>query len=585
MSALIASQRSKFATVISLAILMLMAFAAPARANGDPVNPVPAADRQVSWTTPEYDPQAVAASNRVNYLLAFTGGLETKAQGSNIRAYNADGSQSRLCDTTLSCLDAEFSRFTAQGQMDLCSRAKSAPCLESLEYKLSQGDYKKALYAFTVDPSPTASDVQRAKANGALNVQLKSGWADGEVQGLPASASGPLVFDLPGAINSAGTSTYAIDSAFSLSGQKGLTGGSLSGFHASVIPVKDDPTSHCESIWYDTKIGSNSLTNGLGCADDQKAYFSSQSIGWASRFPENLTLRLTMRLPQSLGGWLQGRADSPNVNITSQPDGSNLVAIEAAPTTVPTTATPVAMYDPAKSNIAKLFGLTNPYWDQFRPQDGTAPGSIYTSGDAWTPARGGSSLIGEVAAEVGNKAKGSISVWEFKQLTSSGPCVSDASALQGLLTTNAMTYQPDLPAMSEGYLTYSVAGLHYDSSGSVFQGSYNFVMRDSVARCLYGFKNNAPISGTISVSSSEGQEYVANTSVTDDGTWLRLTAQGFTFSNPVIRVKLAETVSAEPKIAPTPPSTSKSAVRCVRGKITKTIRGTSPKCPTGFTKK
>ena len=579
MSKLKVAAGAKFAAVIAIATLALSTFSASASADGDPVNPIPAANRQVVWTTPEYDQQAIAASNRVNYGLAFTGGLETRMQGSNIRVFSADGGQSRMCDTSLSCLNGSYSNLQVIGAIDLCASTHQAPCVDSLEYKIGTEDFKPAQYAFTVDPSPTAADVQQAKANGATYVQQQSGWSSTAMPGVPGSASGPLVFHLPGALNAGGTDTYAIESAFIFSSGKATANGAISQFHTSVVPVVDDPTNHCEATWYDYKLGSLDMTNGVGCADDQKAYFSRKSIGWAAGFPSGIALRLKLRLPQTVGGWLQGRAESPSVQIAPQTDGSNLVTIEAAPTAIPTTATPIAVFDPANSDLVNSLGLNNPFWEQWHSQDGKSPGVLYPTGDGWTPDRGGSSLIGKVASAVGNKSKGYISAWEFKQLNSNGPCMNDRSSLQGLLTTNAMTYQPDLPAMNDGFLSYSVAGLHYDSNGNVLQGTYNFIMRDSVARCLYGFKSYAPISGTVNITSSDGQEYVANTTVTDDGTWLKLTAQGFTFSNPVIRAKLQQEAPA-----PAPSVTPGKTITCVKGKVRRTVTGASPKCPAGFKK-
>jgi hypothetical protein len=575
---------AKFASVIALTALVFSSFAVSASADGYPINPIPAANRQVVWATPEYDQQAIAASNRVNYGLAFTGGLETRMQGSNIRAFTSDGSQSRMCDTSLACLNGTYTNLQAIGAIDLCANTHQAPCVESLEYKLGTENFRTAQYAFTVDPSPTAADIQQVRTNGATYVQQQSGWSSAAMPGVPGSASGPLVFKMPGATNAGGTDTYAIESAFSFSSAVTTANGVISQFHTSVIPVVDDPTSHCEATWYDYKLGSLDMTNGVSCAEDQKAYFSSKSIGWAARFPDNIALRLKLRLPQSIGGWLQGRAESPSVQIASQADGSNLVTIDAAPTSIPTTATTIALYDPANADLVASMGLNDSFWNQWRSQDGSSPGVLYPTGDGWTPYRGGSTLIGKVASAVGNKAKGYISAWEFKQLNSNGPCMNDRSSLQGLLTTNAMTYQPDLPAMNDGFLSYSVAGLHYDSNGNVFQGTYNYIMRDSVARCLYGFKSNAPISGTVSVTSSDGQENVANTTVTDDGTWLKLSAQGFTFSSPTIQVKLSQEGSQASAPAPATSAATKS-ITCVKGKVTKRVTGTSPKCPAGFKKK
>jgi len=112
------------------------------------------------------------------------------------------------------------------------------------------------------------------------------------------------------------------------------------------------------------------------------------------------------------------------------------------------------------------------------------------------------------------------------------------------------------------------------------------------------------------VTSSDGQENVAYTNVTDRDGWLKLTAQGFTFSNPVISAKLTQapdptptptakpapvatpTATSTPIVAPVPAVTptggasgKKVTITCVKGKATRNVTAVSPKCPAGFKKK
>jgi hypothetical protein len=86
--------------------------------------------------------------------------------------------------------------------------------------------------------------------------------------------------------------------------------------------------------------------------------------------------------------------------------------------------------------------------------------------------------------------------------------------------------------------------------------------------------------------------------------WLHLSAAGFTFSSPTLKVKLtqdanaiapAPTPTAEPSAAATPaPAAStapvavakkKSIITCVKGKMMKKVTAVSPKCPAGYKKK
>jgi hypothetical protein len=112
--------------------------------------------------------------------------------------------------------------------------------------------------------------------------------------------------------------------------------------------------------------------------------------------------------------------------------------------------------------------------------------------------------------------------------------------------------------------------LHSGASGLSLEVDH-FKGTSAVAQCLYGF-SNAPISATISVSEDNGEENIASTSVTDQGGWLHLAAYGFTFSNPVISVKLTQSARTKKIVT----------LHCVRGKTKKSVTGTSPKCPAGF---
>jgi hypothetical protein len=150
--------------------------------------------------------------------------------------------------------------------------------------------------------------------------------------------------------------------------------------------------------------------------------------------------------------------------------------------------------------------------------------------------------------------------------------------LEGMVTTNAMAYTGNVPTFTNGFLDYNVAGRHYLPGGAVAQGTYDLLMTDSVARCLYDFMN-APISATVSITDdSSGQANIAITSVSDTGGWLHVGAYDFTFSNPTIQVHLTgKTAKATGPVRTTILCVSK---KCVR--IRRRVTGIFPHCPFGF---
>jgi choline kinase len=116
-----------------------------------------------------------------------------------------------------------------------------------------------------------------------------------------------------------------------------------------------------------------------------------------------------------------------------------------------------------------------------------------------------------------------------------------------------------------------VAAPHFGTTGDVFRGSYDLVMRSDVARCVYGF-TKAPINATLSITSNDGVPQVATVVVGERNGWLYLQAKNFEFSSPVITAKLTQKKN------------QKYSINCVKGSKTKKVTGTSPKCPSGYKK-
>jgi hypothetical protein len=150
---------------------------------------------------------------------------------------------------------------------------------------------------------------------------------------------------------------------------------------------------------------------------------------------------------------------------------------------------------------------------------------------------------------------------------------------------------------SEESLDYKVAAPHYLPNGKEFLGTYNLIINAQVARCLYGF-TDAPIQANVSVTSADGQSRVATTSLSEKGGWLRLSANGFTFSSPVVKVKLSQekavvpptptptsSATPAPSAAAKPAAAKKTSITCVKGKTSKKVTAVNPKCPTGYKKR
>ena len=97
---------------------------------------------------------------------------------------------------------------------------------------------------------------------------------------------------------------------------------------------------------------------------------------------------------------------------------------------------------------------------------------------------------------------------------------------------------------------------------------------------------------------ASGSQNIETVSIGQNGEWVYLAASGFTFSSPTLRVKLNQKVEVAPAVTPTvtptvaptanasaAPSKPTMSITCVKGKTTKKVSGTNPKCPAGFKKK
>ena len=156
-------------------------------------------------------------------------------------------------------------------------------------------------------------------------------------------------------------------------------------------------------------------------------------------------------------------------------------------------------------------------------------------------------------------------------------CLNQHNEVDGIVTTNSMTYQPGAPNLIGNTFDYGVAGMHYNADGSVALGTYDLTMRDSVATCLYGF-SNAPISATVSITEdSTGTQSVANITVSDLNGWLHVGAYGFNFSDPTITVKLTQKLLK--------PKPKRITIVCIKKKSVRRVVGTAPICPVGYKKK
>lgn len=314
--------------------------------------------------------------------------------------------------------------------------------------------------------------------------------------------------------------------------------------------------------------------------------------------PLGLQFGLTADLTTKLTGWLHGRVRAPEVEVSTNTFGGSTVKVLAEPIKIPVNAAwvyndtapqSIKDYYSDKSNYGSgIFGITEnqkPLSQIDLLRDGNMGHSAETLKEylAWLPA-------------LGDKAQAMPTAWTIATMSNYQvadqvqQCLNQTDSLAGIVTTNAAEYFDGPPVFdkSSGSLDYKVAATHYEPDGTtVFKGSYDLVMSSKVARCIYGF-TQAPISATVSVTSDAGTQSAATVVVNERNGWLSLGAYNFTYSSPTIRVVLSGTSTSEVTPTPTVPAVKPAAVKkvisCTKGRVTKKVTGTNPKCPSGYKK-
>ena len=421
---------------------------------------------------------------------------------------------------------------------------------------------------------------------------------------LPDGTGQGALWQIPGVTNSAGKDTYFVSSQFMLAQPNKKAGEPISSgkiflseLKTGISPVEEIPGQYklihprdngtaraSWANWGDS--GSWNLPDGSRCAAVDVAFCEA-----IREFPVGYRFGVSLRMGTKLSGWYHGRLALPDVTIKDWKNGQE-ISVEAEPVRVPTLdfSVPNAEIPQKVRDIVftdRYFGKSGDGVREARINDGSASPVMVDLAAAFAPA-------------YKDKATSTNTTWAFKAMNYGQnsaevqKCSNNTGNVAGLVTTNALTYLPGPPTFDKESqsLTYKVASPHYEANGSLASGSYDLSMRSDIARCLYGF-TNAPIKAEISITSDEGEKKVATTIVNEKNGWLYLSAKGFTFSSPVINVKLSQEKVVAPAPAPSPSESpvvapvakKKVTISCVKGKTTKKVTAISPKCPAGFKKK
>ena len=308
-------------------------------------------------------------------------------------------------------------------------------------------------------------------------------------------------------------------------------------------------------------------------------------------FTEETRLKISLTVPSEISGWLFGRMQ--NTGITLKPISEKVSRLEVTGTSA---IAPNLIVLKTKAEVLKYekflaYTKANGYnggEDVFTRL--RAPGSMVMGGSL-VNAFWAYDIWGEdLKAYSGPDPLFALStVWNFGSIDSNainGACANGKKKFLGMVTTNAPIYESDPPQFKDGFLQYRVAGPHFTADQkTLFRGVYDLNLDSEFARCIYGF-TSAPISATISVTSSDGSSQEITTEVMSekDG-WIHLGAYNFHFSTPTVRVKFTQEVAkatSTPKATPKAVAPAQKTIICQKGSIKKKVAAT--KCPAGYKK-
>ena len=560
----------KFITVISI-ISLTLTFAPIASGDVPEENFYPSVKQEAGW-------MGYNSDNSIEYSQPSSLYAQSELDQSEpiTKMFVCDSLEAKDCATS----DIHGYQFTSL--FTKCQNETETDCIDSFSIKNEDGSINLATFQRNWVPGPVFK--------GNKSKFLPTGY-------------GPNTWTLT---NSKGvTETYALSIGVrgNLDLRRSPNKTNFDTFIAAIQPIKEiagaeyeGPVANVTKRGQGFSQGWNTMFVEKGCQIAEKGL-----CGYRLPFELEKTVVLKVRLSQPVQGWLHGRMKDANIAMSTAADNSQVVEISAKPLSIPSVYGWVKWGD-LPQKVKDLYPVG---------AGGTSRGlSDFTTTDLYSR-----TLLtkSEVAGErpinemnlwlplLNDKAAAMRTFWVAQTIRGELPydasnCVR-GKGFTGVIGTNAVVYSDGPPKFdkAEQSLNYTVGASHFDSKGELFKGYYQLNLRSDVARCLYGF-GSAPIQAKIEVSSADGTPSVATTVINESNGWLKMTAAGFTFSTPNIKVKLSQekpvvvpTPSPTPSPTPTPTITpvvaKKTSITCVKGKISKKVTAVNPKCPTGYMKK
>ena len=500
-------------------------------------------------------------------------------------ATNNEGLETVICTSTKdpACLKDGYA-FYYRAVLSPCESAEQLDCIQSITAKLPDGKSSEGTVVRKWNTALTYS--------GDVNLRIPDGGAQS-------------TWKIPGS-NPGGSEEYALTAVINGRHVLELNGKAESSpwinLQVNLKPIREvtglyqEPSSSVGAMGLGKGFFTNTVPSDKGCVIAER-----NRCALAASFNLGTQFTLKLRLSRNPNQWMHGRLSDPSVMVNPISNGAQLLTVTANPLEVPMVAGWVRWNDLPAAIKAKY------------PQGAGGTGadnSDFTTTDlANRILRVGMRASGQEALDdfklwnplLEDKPMAMRTMWSLRSISNTDPAIRDCDGqgLSGLVTTNAAVYSDGPPSFEKESqsLNYTVGAPHYDTAKKVFSGSYSLIMNSAVARCIYGF-SNAPISAKIEIASDDGSSSVATTTLTQKDGWLRLSANGFHYSTPQIKIKLtqekvvvAEPVPSAAPAAPVAAATKLSpavrvmkTIKCTKGTTVRKVTATKPICPKGYKK-
>lgn len=442
-------------------------------------------------------------------------------------------------DPTLSEQNRKQVESSFKTVLPLCDAQTSTGCLKRVEFKIADTWQTAKLL-----PSPGHRDY----AFGSIGKDMK--WDIVKTKTYPANpekgifrAALPNLFEFNGAPNRLG-SQYWVNAVLTSDITSGVA--KIKGLDISAWGVRVNP--NCNR-------------------DGNSAFVPVSPAGGYCQYLVNLPSSISIKVSVDLGsrlselsGWFDGRIMNPEIDMGTAEPG--VLTVEGSPIEVSTAITGLI---PKGDPLYNVDAAT----EAMQGSEGTNRSTLSREGGFadWT----------RFAPKILDTANGTNTYWRLSSWVNNSQgkygC-ANANGVLGVVFSDATAYTPGAPRFDKasGALKFEVASPHYDASGSKNIGFYDLLVKDSVAKCLWGNSLTAN-RAEISVVNADGSDQVATTIFSMSNGWAKFKAYGFHYSAPSISVKFSK------------PAASTKTITCVKGKSMKKVSGPAPKCPAGFKKK